>query len=63
MVRPSAIAPVRDDAANDHQIFEHDREISTATVGAEHAELFMQRHAPNRLAGLAIDTHEVVTNA
>ena len=49
MVWFGCIAPVDDNSANDHQVFKDDGEVCAATVGAEHAELLVQRTLPNQL--------------
>ncbi len=58
MIGLCPFTPVDDDPADDHQVLVNDREVGATPVGAEHAELLVQRNAPERFSGFAIDAQE-----
>ena len=53
--RDRVLIPAGHHAAEDHEVFKHDREIRPAAIGAEDAVFLHQRAFPDCFTGLAVD--------
>ncbi len=62
MCRLGHVAPADHDGADDDEVFTDDGKIGSPAVGAEEAEVFVQREVPLGFARFAVDALEVAAN-